>query len=82
MVMIAVIISAISALYYYAVRANSATVALTFLLVVLGAATYWGLPEAIFASVWSMLCLNYHFLPPLYSMGIDDPQDWVAWALS
>jgi len=79
MVIIAVVISAISALYYYAVRANSTTVALTFLLLVLGAATRWGLPEAIFASAWSMLCLNYHFLPPLYSMGIDDPQDWVAW---
>jgi two-component system sensor histidine kinase KdpD len=79
MAIMAVVISAISALYYYAVHANSTTVALTFLLVVLGAATYWGLPEAIFASVWSMLCLNYHFLPPLYSMGIDDPQDWVAW---
>jgi two-component system, OmpR family, sensor histidine kinase KdpD len=46
---------------------------------VLGAAALWGLPEAIFASAWSMLCLNYHFLPPLYSMGIDDPQNWVAW---
>jgi len=79
MASIAVVISAISALYYYAVHANSTTVSLTFLLLVLFAATRWGLPEAIFASVWSMLCLNYHFLPPLYSMGIDAPQDWVAW---
>jgi two-component system sensor histidine kinase KdpD len=79
MAIIAVVISAISALYYYAVHANSTTVALTFLLLVLAAATRWGLPEAVFASVWSMLCLNYYFLPPLHSMGIDDPQDWVAW---
>jgi two-component system sensor histidine kinase KdpD len=79
MVIIAVVISAISALYYYAVHANSMTVALTFLLLVLATATRWGLVEAVFASVWSMLCLNYHFLPPLHSMGIADPQDWVAW---
>ena len=79
MVIIAVVISAISTLYYYAIHANSMTVALTFLLLVLAAATRWGLSEAVFASVWSMFCLNYHFLPPLHSMGIDDPQDWVAW---
>ena len=79
MVIIGIIISALSALYYYVIHANSMTVALTFLLLVLAAATRWGLPEAVFASVWSMLCLNYHFLPPLHSMGIDDPQDWVAW---
>src|ERR1700722_10776457 len=78
-VIIAVIMSAISALYYYSVHANSMTAALTLLLLVLAAATRWGLREAVFASVWSMLCLNYYFLPPLHSMGIDDPQDWVAW---
>ena len=79
MVSLAVVLSAISALYYYAVHANSMTVALTLLLLVLATATRWGLLEAVFASVWSMLCLNYYFLPPLHSMGIDDPQDWVAW---
>ncbi|MFN7999132.1 MAG: ATP-binding protein [Bryobacteraceae bacterium] len=72
-------ISAVSALYFSVVPANSATIHLTFLLLVLGAAALWGLPEAIFASIWSMVCLNYHFLPPLYSMQIDDPQNWVAW---
>jgi two-component system sensor histidine kinase KdpD len=79
MVSLAVLLSAISALYYYAVHANSMTAALTLLLLVLATATRWGLLEAVFASVWSMLCLNYYFLPPLHSMGIDDPQDWVAW---
>src|SRR6202167_4698156 len=79
MVSLAVVLSAIYALYYYAVPANSMTVALTLLLLVLATATRWGLREAVFASVWSMLCLNYYFLPPLYSMGIDDPHDWVAW---
>ena len=79
MVIAGVVISAVSLTYHYAIAANSSTIALTFLLLVLGTAALWGLPEAIFASVWSMLCLNYHFLPPLHSMGIDDPQGWVEW---
>jgi two-component system sensor histidine kinase KdpD len=72
-------VTAVSILYDYAVRANSTTAALTFLLLVLGAATLWGLPEAMVASVFSMLCLDYFFLPPVPAFGIDDPQNWVAW---
>jgi two-component system sensor histidine kinase KdpD len=64
---------------YYTVRANTTTAALTYLLLVLGAAVLWGLPEAILASVLSVLCLDYYFLPPVPSFGIDDPQNWVAW---
>jgi two-component system sensor histidine kinase KdpD len=72
-------LTAVSALYHYTIRANSTTAALTYLLVVLGAATLWGLPEAAVASVFSMLCLDYYFLPPVPALGIDDPQNWVAW---
>lgn len=72
-------LTAVSILYHYTIRANSTTAALTYLLVVLGAATLWGLPEAMAASVLSMLCLDYYFLPPVPALGIDDPQNWVAW---
>ena len=72
-------LTAVSALYHYTMRVNSTTAALTFLLVVLAAATLWGLPEAMLASVWSMLCLDYYFFPPVPELGIDDPQNWVAW---
>jgi two-component system, OmpR family, sensor histidine kinase KdpD len=78
MIVAAIVLSAISSLYH-SIEANTATASLTFLLLVLGAAAYWGFLEALFASVWCMILLNYHFLPPLYSMGIDDPQNWVAW---
>src|SRR5580658_9906002 len=71
-------LTAVSALYY-TIRANSTTAALTDLLVVLGAATLWGLPEAMLASAMSMLNLDYYFLPPVPGFGIDDPQNWVAW---
>jgi len=72
-------LTAVSTLYHYTIHANSTTAALTFLLVVLGAATVWGLPEAMLASIWSMLCLDYYFMPPVPALGIDDPQNWVAW---
>ena len=72
-------LTAVSALYHYTFRANSTTAALTYLLVVLGAATLWGLPEAAVASVCSILFLDYYFLPPVPALGIDDPQNWVAW---
>jgi len=57
---------------------NSTTVALSFLLLILGIATAWGLPEAIISSVAGMLCLNFFFLPPVRTFTIADPQNWVA----
>ncbi|HVN06641.1 MAG TPA: ATP-binding protein [Bryobacteraceae bacterium] len=72
-------LTAVSTLYHYVIRVNSTTGALTFLLVVLASATFWGLPEALLASAWSMILLDYYFLPPVPALGIDDPQNWVAW---
>lgn len=71
-------LTALSALYHYGIRANTTTAAVSMLLVVLLCATLWGLPEATLASVWSMLCLDYYFMPPVPAFGIDDPQNWVA----
>jgi two-component system sensor histidine kinase KdpD len=65
--------------YHYTIHANSTTASLSFLLIVLAAATLWGLPEAMLASACSVLCLDYFFYPPVPSFGIDDPQNWVAW---
>src|SRR5580693_5792143 len=57
---------------------NSTTVALSFLLAILGVATAWGLFEAIVSSVAGMLCFNFFFLPPIGTFTIADPQNWVA----
>ena len=57
---------------------NSTTVALTFLLVVLFVALFWGSRPALLASLLGMLCLNFFFLPPLYTFSIAHPQNWVA----
>src|SRR5262245_16036561 len=72
-------IAAITSFYSLVfVRVNSTTVALTFLLAILAIATAWGLPEAIVASLASMFCFNFFFLPPVGTLTIADPQNWVA----
>lgn len=57
---------------------NSTTVALAFLLVVLFVALFWGSRPALLASVLGMFCLNFFFLPPLYTLSIAHPPNWVA----
>jgi len=57
---------------------NSTTVALAFLVVVLFVALFWGSKPALLASVVSAVCFNYFFLPPLYTLTIAHPQNWVA----
>ncbi len=59
---------------------NPTTVALTLLLVVLGAATMSRLAVAIVTAIVAMLAFNYFFLPPLGTLTIADPQNWVALA--
>jgi K+-sensing histidine kinase KdpD len=59
-------------------HANSTTIALGFLLVVLFVAILWGSRPALLASVLGMLCFNFFFLPPFYTFTIADYQNWVA----
>jgi two-component system sensor histidine kinase KdpD len=54
------------------------TVALAFLLVVLGTATFARLRVAIVVSITAMLALNFFFLPPVGTFTIVDPQNWIA----
>jgi K+-sensing histidine kinase KdpD len=57
---------------------NSTTVALAFLLVVLFVALFWGSRPALLASLLGVFCLNFFFLPPLYTLSIAHSQNWVA----
>ncbi|PWT92487.1 MAG: hypothetical protein C5B55_06330 [Blastocatellia bacterium] len=59
---------------------NSTTVGLAFLLVVLFVALFWGSKPALLASVLGVFCFNFFFLPPLYTLDIAHPQNWVALA--
>jgi two-component system sensor histidine kinase KdpD len=54
------------------------TAALALLLVVLGAATLARLRTAMAISLLAMLTLNFFFLPPIGTLTIADPQNWIA----
>ena len=54
------------------------TVALSFLLLVLGTAIVWGRVPALVASVLSALCFNFFFIPPVHTLTIAAPENWVA----
>lgn len=62
----------------FAGQINSTTVALVLLLVILLAAAAFESGPALVASFVAVLCLNFFFLPPLYTLTIADSQNWVA----
>lgn len=57
---------------------NATTVALALLLVVLLVATKWGASPAVVASLFGVLCFNFFFLPPLGTLDVAAPDNWVA----
>ena len=57
---------------------NPTTVALSYLIAILLIATAWGIVEATTASIVAVLCFNFFFLPPVGTLTIADPQNWVA----
>lgn len=65
-------------IYRHLLRVNPTTVALTFLLMVLWAAAYWGFRYSVFLAILATLAFNYYFLPPVGTLTVADPQNWVA----
>ena len=57
---------------------NPTTIALAFLLGVLGISAAWGLRQAVFMSVIATLAFDYFCLPPIGTFTIADPQNWIA----
>ena len=57
---------------------NSTTTALAYLLAVLFTALFWGSGPALVASVVGVLCFNFFFLPPLYTLSIAHSENWIA----
>jgi two-component system, OmpR family, sensor histidine kinase KdpD len=66
------------AVYRTVLHVNNTTVALTLLLAILGISAWWGLVAATIASVAAVLGFNYYFLPPVRTLVVQDPQNWVA----
>jgi two-component system, OmpR family, sensor histidine kinase KdpD len=57
---------------------NGTTVALSLLLVVLIVAATSRLWTAVVTSVAALVCFNFFFIPPVGTLTIADPQNWVA----
>jgi two-component system sensor histidine kinase KdpD len=74
----AVSVLALTAFDLRLIHANSATAGFTFIVLILGLATWVGLRESITASLLSVAVYNFFFLPPVGTFTIADPQNWVA----
>lgn len=72
------IVALIIVIYFRLLPVNNTTVALSLLLAILGISTWWGLLEATVASLVAVLGFNYCFLPPVGTLTVQDPQNWVA----
>ena len=64
--------------YRSILHVNQTTVALTFLVLIQLVAFGWGLVSAVYLSVLCALLYNFFFLPPIGTLTITDPQDWIA----
>src|SRR5664279_4288956 len=73
-----VLVAAITWIAFSVLNVNALIVGFAYVLAVLVVAARWGLTESFVMSVAAMLCLNYYFLPPILSLTIADPQNWVA----
>ena len=68
----------VAQIYRHLIHVNPTTVALTFLLMVLWVAAYWGFRFSVFLAILATLAFNYYFLPPIGTFTVADPQNWVA----
>ena len=62
----------------YHFRLNVASSGFLYLVVVVLTAVYEGFWEATVTSIVAVTCLNYFFIPPIFSFTVADPQNWVA----
>jgi two-component system, OmpR family, sensor histidine kinase KdpD len=68
----------IVAVYRRVLHVNQTTVALTFLVFVLLVATRWRLAYSVYLSLLCTVLYNFFFLPPIGTLTISDPQNWVT----
>jgi two-component system sensor histidine kinase KdpD len=66
------------ALFRLAVHVNVTTVALSLLVLVLIVATRWRLAHAVYLSIVCTFLYNFFFLPPVGTLTIADPQNWIT----
>lgn len=71
-------VAVIIALSRHLFHVNPTTVALSFLLLILFVAAYWGFRLAAVIAIISTAVFNFFFLPPYGTFTIADPQNWIA----
>lgn len=62
----------------YLSHGKALTAGLVELVLVMLIAFLCGFPEAIVASVLAVACLDYFYMPPIFSLLERDPQDWIS----
>jgi two-component system, OmpR family, sensor histidine kinase KdpD len=65
----------------YKLDVNLATISLLLLALVLASAMRYGFVQAIITSFGAAGCLDYFFIPPILSLHMSDPKNWVALAV-
>ena len=71
-------VAAVTGVYAQLVAVNPTTIALSYVVVILLIATAWGIAESSVAAVAAMISFNFFFLPPVGTLTVADPQNWVA----
>src|ERR1700674_2120122 len=71
-------VAGISFFYRHILHVNQTTVALSFLLAILAVSAVWGMAVSVAMSLVAVAAFNYFFLPPVGTLTIADPQNWVA----
>jgi two-component system, OmpR family, sensor histidine kinase KdpD len=62
----------------FRLHVNHTTVAMMFLVAVLLTSAYWGLRYAVVMSIEATVAFDFFFLPPIGTLTIADPQNWMA----
>jgi two-component system, OmpR family, sensor histidine kinase KdpD len=75
---VTVVVGCIVLIYFKLIHVNPTTVALTFLLGILFIANRFGLRYSVYMSFLAALAFNFFFLPPVGTLTVADPQNWVA----
>ena len=71
-------VAIITFIAYTVIPVNATTVGMAYLLYVLIVASAWGFLEALISSIAATLVFNFFFLPPVGTLTIADPQNWIA----
>ncbi len=65
----------------YRLHSRPLTAGLVDLLLVMVVAFRWGFIEAAIAAIAAVAALDYFFMPPIFSLYEENPQDWIASAI-